>query len=86
MNSHNPTTTDQIIDLIELFMEHEYSQEAMERAILGTVGDNGERLGGLPSRLRATWTHGGRSMNEITRSNRLLAPKVPIQGPMNRPL
>ena len=67
-------------------METEYDQEAVERAILGTVGENGQRIGGLPSRLRATWTHGGRSMNEISRSNRLLAPKVPIVGPMNRPL
>ena len=67
-------------------MEHEYDQTKMENAIIGTVGDNGERVGGLPSRLRATWTHGGRSMNEISRPNRLLAPPVPIIGPMNRPL
>ena len=67
-------------------MDHEYDQQKMENAIIGKIGENGERVGGLPSRLRATWSHGGRSMNEISRSNRILAPKIPIIGPMNRPL
>ena len=86
VNRHNPTTTDEIIDLIKLFMDTEYDQAEVERAIIGTVGERGERTGGLPSRLRATWSHGGRSMNDVRRADRLVAPKIPIIGPMNRPL
>ena len=86
VNRSNPTTTQEILDRIELFMDTEYDQNEMERAIIGTVGERGERVGGLPSRLRATWTHGGRSMNDVRRADRLLAPKIPLIGPMNRPL
>ena len=65
-------------------MDTEYDQSEVERSIIGTVGERGERVGGLPSRLRATWSHGGRSMNDVRRGDRLSAPKVPLIGPMNR--
>ena len=86
VNRANPTTTQEVIDRIELFMETEYDQKEVERSIIGTVGERGELVGGLPSRLRATWSHGGRSMNDVRRADRLLAPKVPLVGPMNKPL
>ena len=66
-------------------METQYDQTEMERAILGRMKED-KMTGGLRSRLRALWHHGGRSMKNISRKERLNAPAVPLIGPVNKPL
>ena len=57
----------------------------MREAILGKL-KNDKMVGGLVSRLNATFEHGGRLMNDLTRATRYAANPVPIIGPYNRPL
>ena len=85
MNASNPTTTEEVMARIELYFETKFDQNEMKNAILGKL-DADKRVGGLPSRLNATFEHGGRLMADITRASRLAAPPVPIIGPCNRPL
>ena len=85
VNSTNPTTTDEVCDRIQLFMDTEYDQSEMQRAILGTMKKD-KMTGGLRSRLNAVWHHGGRSMTNISRKDRHNAAPVPLIGPVNKPL
>ena len=71
---------------IDLYFETKFDQEEMKNAILGRLTADNQRCGGLPSRLNATFEHGGRLMGDITKSARLAAPPVPLVGPYNRPL
>ena len=84
VNQSNPTTIEEVKSRIQLYMDTQYNQAEMAKAILGHF-ENGKMTGGLPSRLRATWSHGGRSMNCVTRAERHAAPPVPLCGPMNKP-
>ena len=86
VNASNPTTVDEVMARIDLYFETKFDQEEMKNAILGRLTDDNQRCGGLPSRLNATFEHGGRLMGDITKSARLAAPPVPLVGPYNRPL
>ena len=70
---------------IQLYMDTQFDQNKMRNAILGIL-EKDKRVGGLPSRLNATFEHGGRLMTDITRASRYAAPPVPLIGPHNRPL
>ena len=70
---------------IQLYFDTKFDQNEMKNAILGRLKDD-KRVGGLPSRLNATFEHGGRLMADITRASRYAAPPVPVIGPHNRPL
>ena len=66
-------------------METEYDQSEMERAIIGHMHKD-KMNGGLPSRLRATWSNGGRSLSTVSKAERYAAEPIPIIGPVNKPL
>ena len=73
------------MDRINLYFDTEYDQNEMRRAILGTL-ENDTMKGGLPSRLAATWHHGGRGFHEVSRTDRINCPPVDPIGPMSQPL
>ena len=85
MNKSNPTTVEAVLDRIDLYFDTIYNQNKMRDAILGKLKED-KRVGGLVSRLNATFEHGGRLMNTLTRATRYAANPVPIIGPYNRPL
>ena len=73
------------MERIQLYFDTVYDQETMRNAILGRL-KNDKMVGGLVSRLNATFHHGGRLMCDITKAARYAAPPTPIIGPHNRPL
>jgi len=76
----------QTIDLINQFFNN-LSIEDIDNAILGKIGQDGERSGGFLSRLRTVNHTNGGSVQAVTRCTRLQMPEIrDMDNPMRIPL